>query len=589
MPSMTPSVAIAKFLEAAGTEFFFGVVGHGDWALLDALANTRIRGVRARCEDHAVHMADVYWRTKRRPPPAVVVATGGPGATNMVPALAEAYYSSVALVAVVGAGPSQWFDRGGIQEAYRTGPEEWVSLVKPVTKRALLVNRPDTTLEMFVRAYKEAITGRPGPVVVQIPFDIQATPIDLREVPDPRAWTRVHPPAPAPEAVEEAAALLAAARRPLVIVSTGIHNAGAWRELEEFAATFGIPVCTTLAGKGAFPEDHPCYVGVPGRFGDEHSVRAARSADVLLSIGNRFTDLTTAGWTIYDIPRTTRLIQVDVDPGEIARVYPIEVGMLADARLALRALTDALRARGHDRARNAAWLAEIAGWRREWIEKTAPLREKEGPPLDYGPLLDEASRAIADVDPETSVLFDTGQILCYAPSFFRASSRFVHTNNGHFIRMGWSVPGVLGARLANPDHPAIAFVGDGSFMMTGTAVATAVEYALPVVWVVMNNRSLVFERRMDKVYGRHIFCDYRIEATGELWNPDLVRMAESMGARGLRLGRRSDVRAVITEALRTPGPVVVDVEMDVASPVYNPTSFAYADHFGLRGLESPPF
>jgi acetolactate synthase-1/2/3 large subunit len=148
---------------------------------------------------------------------------------------------------------------------------------------------------------------------------------------------------------------------------------------------------------------------------------------------------------------------------------------------------------------------------------------------------------------------------------------------------------VLGARLANPDHPAIAFVGDGSFMMTGTAVATAVEYALPVVWVVMNNRSLVFERRMDKVYGRHIFCDYRIEATGELWNPDLVRMAESMGARGLRLGRRSDVRAVITEALRTPGPVVVDVDMDVASPVYNPTSFAYADHFGLRGLESPPF
>jgi acetolactate synthase-1/2/3 large subunit len=372
-------------------------------------------------------------------------------------------------------------------------------------------------------------------------------------------------------------------------VSTGIHNAGAWRELEEFAATSGIPVCTTLAGKGAFPEDHPCYVGVPGRFGDEHSVRAAKNADVLLSLGNRFTDLTTAGWTIYDIPRTTRLIQVDVDPGEIARVYPIEVGMLADARLALRALTDALRARGHDRARNAAWLAEIAGWRREWIEKTAPLREKEGPPLDYGPLLDEASRAIADVDPETSVLFDTGQILCYAPSFFRASSRFVHTNNGHFIRMGWSVPGVLGARLANPDHPAIAFVGDGSFMMTGTAVATAVEYALPVVWVVMNNRSLVFERRMDKFYGRHVFCDSRIEATGELWNPDLVRMAESMGARGLRLGRRSDVRAVLTEALRTPGPVVVDVDMDPASPVYNPTSFAYADHFGLRGLESPPF
>jgi acetolactate synthase I/II/III large subunit len=589
MPSLTPSVAIAKFLEAAGTEFFFGVVGHGDWALLDALSQTRIRGIRARSEDHAVHMADCYWRTKRRPPPAVVIASGGPGATNMVPALAEAYYSSVALVAIVGAGPSQWFDRGGIQEAYRTGPEEWVSLVKPVTKRALMVNRPDTTVEMFLRAYKEAITGRPGPVVVQIPFDIQATAVDVRAIPDPRGWTRVFPPAPAPDGIAEAAELLASARRPLVIASTGIHNAGAWRELRDFAERFTIPVCTTLAGKGAFPEDHPCYVGVPGRFGDEHSVRAAKRADVLLSLGNRFTDLTTAGWTLYDIPRTTKLIQVDVDASEIARVYPVEVGLLADARLALGALGDALAARGHDGASTRAWLAEIEGWRREWVDKTAPLREKEGPPLDYAPLLSEASHAIRDVDPLTSVLFDTGQILCYAPSFFRAASRFIHTNNGHFIRMGWSVPGLIGAKLAHPEHPAIAFTGDGSFMMTGTAVATAVEYGLPVVWVVMNNRSMVFERRMDKFYGQHVFCDYRIERTGEPWNPDFVRMAESMGARGLRLATRKDVRAVVTDALRTPGPVVIDVDMDVASPVYNPVSFAYADHFAMRGLEHPAF
>lgn len=589
MPSMSPSVAIAKFLEAAGCEFFFGVVGHGNWALLDALAGTRLRGIRARCEDHAVHMADCYWRSRRQPPPAVVVASGGPGATNLIPALAEAYYSSVALVALVGAGPSQWFDRGGIQEAYRTAPESWVSLARPVAKRALLVNRPDTTLEMFVRAYKEAVTGRPGPVVVQIPFDIQATPIDVRAIPDPRAWAHVHPPAPAPDAVEEAAALLASARRPLVIASSGVHNARAWDTLRAFADAFDIPVCTTFAGKGAFPEDHPCYAGIPGRFGDEHGVEAARHADVLLSLGNRFTDLTTAGWTIYDIPRATRLIQVDIDPAEIARVYPVAVGMVADARLALSALAQALRARGYTGSGNAAWRAEIDGWRRRWREKTAPARGTEGPPLDYAPLLDEAARAVRDVDPETSVLFDTGQILCYGPSFFQASSRHVHTNNGHFIRMGWSVPGLIGARLANPDHPALAFTGDGSFMMTGTAVATAVEYGLPMAWCVLNNRSMLFERRMEKFYGQHVFCDYRIEKTGELWNPDLVKMAESMGARGMRLERRSEVYRVVTEALHHPGPVVVDVSMDVASPVYNPVSFRYPDSFTERGLDSPPF
>lgn len=589
MPSMTPSNAIAKFLEAAGCEVFFGVVGHGNWAPLDALSRTRMRGIRARCEDHAVHMADCYWRSRRQPPPAVVVATGGPGATNMIPALAEAYYSSVALVALVGAGPSQWFDRGGIQEAYREGPEEWVRLAKPVTKRALMVNRPDTALEMFLRAYKEAITGRPGPVLVQIPFDIQATPTDYREIPDPRAWTRVAPPAPDPAAVEEAADLLASARRPLIIASTGVHNARAWDALRAFAEAFGIPVCTTFAGKGAFPEDHPCYAGIPGRFGDEHSVEAARRADVLLSIGNRFSDLTTAGWTLYDIPRNTRLIQVDIDPAEIARVYPVEVGMIADARLALIALTRALFSRGHAGNRHAAWRGEIDAWRRAWREKMAPVREKEGPPLDYAPLLDEAARAVRDVDPETSVLFDTGQLLCYGPSFFRAASRHVHTNNGHFIRMGWSVPGLVGAKLAHPAHPALAFTGDGSFMMTATAVATAVEYGLPMAWLVLNNRSMVFERRMEKFYGQHVFCDYRIERTGELWNPDLAALAESMGARGMRLERRSDVYRVVTEALRHPGPVVVDVSMDTASAVYNPVSFRYADSFSERGLDQPPF
>lgn len=589
MPSMSPSMAIAKFLEAAGSEFFFGVVGHGNWALLDALAGTSIRGIRTRSEDHAVHMADVYWRSRRRPPPAIVVASGGPGATNLVPALAEAYYSSVALVALVGAGPSQWFDRGGIQEAYRTGPEQWTSVARPVAKRALLVNRPDTALEMLLRAYKEAITGRPGPVVVQVPFDIQATPTDVRAIPDPRAWTRVHPPAPAPEAVEEAAALLAHAERPLIIASTGIHNARAWDALVAFAEAFGIPVATTFAGKGAFPEDHPCYCGVPGRFGDEHSVEAARHADVLLSLGNRFTDLTTAGWTLYDIPRSTRLIQVDVDAAEIARVYPVEVGMVADARLALEALGRALRARNHSGAATAAWRARIAAWRRAWLAKVAPMREREGPPLDYAPLLDEAARAVCDVDPETSVVMDTGQILCYGPSFFRAASRHVHTNNGHFIRMGWSVPGLIGAKLANPDHPALAFTGDGSFMMTGTAVATAVEYGLPMTWLVLNNRSMVFERRMEKFYGQHVFCDYRIEKTGESWNPDLVKMAESMGARGMRLERRSDVHRIVGEALRHHGPVVVDVSMDVNSAVYNPISFRYPDSFGERGLDAPPF
>ncbi len=590
MPPLRVTTAIAKFLERAGTEIFFGYVGHGNWAILDSLANrTGMRGIRARCEDHAVHMADCYWRARRGPPLPVVSVTGGPGAMNIPGALAEAFYSNSAMVVLVGAGPSQWFDRGGIQESYRYGPEEWIQVVKPLCKKALLVHRPDTALEMVVRACKEAVTGRPGPVVVQIPFDVQNTEIEVREVPGPAGWMDFHRPAPDPAGVARAADLLLRAERPLLHVSTGIANAGAWDALRALAEAAGIPVTTTFVGKGAFPEDHPLYVGVPGRFGDEHSCQAAAACDVLLAAGVRFTDLTTAAWSLYEIPSRTRLIHVDIDPGEIGRTYPAEVGIVADARLALEALAEALRAWGCAPRRTRAWLAEIEGWRAAWREKVRPLREADTAPIHYGRLYHEAWQAVREVDPETTVLFDTGQTLCYAPSFFRASSRHIHTNNGHFIRRGWSVPGLIGARLANPGHPAIAFVGDGSFMMTGTAVATAVEYGLPAVWVVLNNRSLQFERRMEKIYGTETFCDYKIERTGEPWNPDFVRFAEALGARGLKVREPQRLRAVLREALRADGPVVVDCDIDVTAEVYNPIPFAYTADFHARGLPKPPF
>lgn len=590
MPSMRTSAAIARFLERAGTEYFFGYVGHGNWALLDALASeTEIKGIRTRCEDHAVHMADCYYRMRRGGPIPVVCTTGGPGATNIVGALAEAFYEDTPMVVLVGAGPSQWFDRGGIQESYRYGPEEWIQIVKPISKKALMVNRPDTTLEMFVRAYKTACTGRPGPVVVQVPFDIQNTETELREIPDPREWALFRTPGPDPHEVACAADLIAASQRPFVIVSTGLLNARAWDELLEFSERFRIPVGTTFAGKGAFPETHPLYVGIPGRFGDGHGVKTARHCDLLLSVGNRFTDLTTAAWTVYDIPRTTKLVHVDLDPEEIARVYPTEVAIVADPRLTLRALTAELDGRGFRGAADGAWLRQIAAWRAEWREEVRDMRESPAFPLHYARLYHEAGSAIRDVDPETSVLVDTGGSLCFAPSFLEVSSRFFATNNDHFIRMGWSVPGLIGAKLANPSHPAIAFVGDGSFMMTGTAIATAVEYDIPGVWVILNNRSLQFERRMSKIYGREVFCDYRIERTGEPWNPDFLKMAEALGADAVTIGSAAEIRPALRSALEAARPVVVNAEIDINVEPYNPAPFAYTADFHDRGLARPPF
>ncbi len=386
-----------------------------------------------------------------------------------------------------------------------------------------------------------------------------------------------------------AADLIMASQRPFALVSSGLLNSRAWGELLEFSEGLQIPVGTTFAGKGAFPEDHPLYVGIPGRFGDEHGVKTAQNCDLLLSIGNRFTDLTTAAWTIYKIPETTKLIHIDLDPEEIARVYPTEVAIVSDPRLALRALIDELAARGFQGAADTSWLRRINTWRAEWLEKVRDMRESDSSPLHYARLYHEAGEAIKEVDPETSILIDTGSSLCFAPSFLKAPSRFISTNNDHFIRMGWSVPGLIGAQLANPSHPAIAFVGDGSFMMTGTAVATAVEYDIPAVWVILNNRSVQFERRMKNIYGKEVFCDYRIEKTGELWNPDFVKMAEALGAETFKLERPEEIRPTLKRALEAGRPAVVVAEIDINIEPYNPIAFAYTADFYDRGLAKPPF
>ena len=574
---MTVARALAALLERMGTQFVFGVNGHGNWALLDALVHeTRVRGVPARAEDQALQMADGYWRMRREAPLAVVVTSVGPGNMNILPALATAFYESVALIVLAGSGSTHWFDRGGIEEAYRYGPEEWIQVVKPVCKKAVLVNRPDTAVDMFLRAYQTAITGRPGPVVLQIPFDIQHTPIDDR-LPDPAPWMRVHPPAPDPAGVAEAAGLLAHAERPLVVVGSGIHNARAWDELQRFAEATGAPVATTATGKGAFPETHRLALGCIGRAGTGHANHAARRADVVVAVGTHFSDFDSGGWTLFDIPAATRLIHLDIDPAELGRAYSTAVALTCDARLGLAALAAAAGVTpGGDRA---AWHAELAATRREWETAVGPQRRSEMAPLHYARICHDAGQVVAALDPELPVFFDTGHLLSFAPPFLGAASRNV-AHCGFYHRMGWSASAIIGASLARGGAPALALIGDGSFLMGGTAVATAVEQDLPLVWVVLNNRSLQIERElMLRLYGREAFCDYRLTRTGELWNPDLCKWAEAMGARATKVQTAAAFAPALRRALEGRAPHVIDVDVSLEVEGYRSIWYSYPRNF----------
>lgn len=587
MPKMRVATAIAKLLEAAGTEYVFGYNGHGNWGLLDAFEyETQVKGIAARSEDHAVHMADGYWRMKRQPPVAVVCTSVGPGNANITSAVANAFFESSALLVLAGAGSTQWYERGGIEEYYRYGPEEWVLTLKPMTKKAVLLSRPDTALEMLVRAYKTAVSERPGPVVVQLPFDVQHTEVEVGELPDLQKWVALSPPGPDPAAIERAADLIAEAERPLVVVGGGVLNARAWDELKELAEGFELPVETTPLGKGSIPEDHPLALGCVGRSGTGQAIRAAQECDVLVAVGTHFSDFDTGGWTLHRIPGPTKLVHIDIDPSEIARVYPTDVAIVSDARLALQALVAALRKRKVRSHR--AWLGQIEAWRREWAAEVAPITNSALSPLHYGRLFHDASEVIQEIDPQTSVLYDTGHALAFGSPFLKANSRFV-AHNGFYHRMGWSAPAAMGAKLANPDHPAIAFIGDGSFMMTGSSLATAVEYDIPIVLVVLNNRSLQLEREiMVRFYGRHAFCDYKLQKTGELWNPDFVKWAEAMGAGTRKVSRPEEVKPAIREALRSGRPFVVDCDINLEIQGYRALWYRYPADFAERGLPNPP-
>jgi len=590
MAKMRVATAIVKFLEKMATEYVFGFNGHGNWALLDAVVHeSKIKSIAARAEDQATHMADGYFRMKRTPPLPVVCTTVGPGNMNICSALANAFYESSAMVVLAGGGPTQWYERGGIEEAYRYGPEEWFQVVRPISKKAVLIHRPDTTLEMLMRAYKVAATGRPGPVVLQIPFDIQHSEIEIKEIPEPAQWVDVFEPGPDPAGIQEAAKLILKSEKPFIAVSSGIHNSLAHEELRGFAEACGIPVGTTFLGKGSFPEDHELSVGTVGRNGTGHGIKAAQNCDVLIAIGTHFSDFDTGAWTLYNIPSQTKLIHIDIDSTEISRVYPTEVGIIADARLALQALKEALNRVGFKKSRVQPWWEQIKAWKGEWEKEVENLKHSPLSPLHYARLCNDSWEVVKEVDPQTSVLFDTGHILSFGGAFFQSTSRFV-SHCGHFHRMGWTAPAILGAKLANPGHPAVAFVGDGGFMMTGTSIATAVEYDLPVVWIIMNNKSLQIEREaMIRFYGRESFCDFKIQKSGELWNPDFVKFANSMGIEGAKISKPEEIKPTLRKALISGKPFVIDAAINLNIEGYRRIWYRFPSDFHMGGLEKPPF
>jgi acetolactate synthase-1/2/3 large subunit len=512
-----------------GVDVVFGYPGGAIMPFYHALPEfPGLRHVLVRHEQAAAHAADGYARASGRP--GVCVATSGPGATNLVTGLATAYMDNSPVVAITGQVSRAMMGRDAFQET------DIVGITLPITKWSVLVERPEDLADVLHEAFRVARSGRPGPVLVDIPKDIQNSRIEYRGAAARADARRPHGlPAGVPD-LAAAARLIEQSERPLILAGHGVILGEAMDELRAFAERSGIPVITTLLGISGFPEDHPLHLGMPGMHGEVHVNRAIQHADLLVAVGMRFDDRVTGNTAGF--ARHAKVIHLELDPSEIGKNVPVDVPLVGDAKALLPRLAAALPARRRD-----AWKAEIHAERRER-------------PADHyrGGLAPEAIlQALHDATGgRVNVVADVGQHQMWVAKLFPYRRPNQHFSSGGLGSMGFAVPAAMGVWLARPDEPVWAISGDGGFQMNMQEIATMRQERLPVKLAIFNNGYLGMVRQWQQ------FFHGRRYSQTPIWSPDYVKLADAYGIPGWRVEASDEIAGAIDAALRTDGPALVE-------------------------------
>lgn len=561
MSSRTGGEIVADALIAERVPYVLGIPGHGDMGVFDAFKDRtdRIETIQVRHEQSAGHIADAYYRVKGEP--LATITSIGPGSANMAMALATAYVDSQAMISITGAVQTYMDGCGVLQEIERQRDADFSSVLRPVTKRGFYPHRVDQVERVMHRAFNSALTGRPGPVHIELPIDVQS---HAAETPDMDAGnhrathTAVRPD---PDGIEQIAALLSKAKRPVILAGGGCIAARAHRELRAVAELLGAPVITTMMGKGVFPEDHPLCAQHTGANGTAVGNHMARSADVILAIGTRFAEQNASSYKhgeSFSIPGTT-LLHIDVDPREIGKNYPTEVGVVSDARTALAELLPALEEYRSSFPDLGDYRAELAREKASW---DAAVR---GRWVEGGLSLTKSLATLRELMPrEGIVIASAGHPQIQAFQEYPAYEPRTWLTPGGYSTMGFTVPAAIGAKLAAPDVPVVGVAGDGDFLMTLQELALAVQLNLNVVYLVMNNAGWTSIRDFQRgLFGedRAFFTEFRGRG-GELQTPDFTAIAQGFGATGIKVESFDQLRPALERALKTEGPVVVEAMQD---------------------------
>lgn len=566
MPATKGAELIAEFLIREQIPYVFGICGHGNVGMLDALYDVqdRITLISPRHEQVAGHMADAYFRVKHRP--VATLTSCGPGSSNLVMALAVAQTDSSALLAITANVPTDQFNRSPFQELNRHNQADFPSVLRPVVKRSF----QPTRVSMLPLALRQAATtmtsGRPGPVNLDVPFNVFQETDDVSLEP---AWDgfNARRSGAAPEDISRAADMLLGAQRPVLFIGHGVTLSEASTELTELAHRLSIPVISSPNGMGCLDMRDDLSLGFIGRNGAYPANQAGRHADLVLAVGARFDDRSSSSWLpgySWNFP-TTQLIHVDVDHAELGRNYTPDLGILADARTFLEQLLREIETRrpsADNRLR--PWREQISQWRSEWHDFVRPNFDIHSSPL-------RPERVVADcraVLPDDAIIsLDSGVHHNWFMQFWDARRPQTMLNTWGFSGMGFGPSGILGAKLAAPDRPCVSISGDGGFIMVPHVLCTAVEYNIPVVWVVWNNFAWGAIRDIQYGYfnGREIgtgFYQGKQGKDGQPYNPDYAALARSCGVDGVTVTRSQDFAGALERAVKLNKPALIDVHVD---------------------------
>ncbi|MFN8035298.1 MAG: acetolactate synthase large subunit [Acidimicrobiia bacterium] len=549
---LTGAQALIKSLEMEGTEVMFGLPGGAILPVYDPLIESSIRHILVRHEQGAGHMAEGYAHVTGRP--GVAMVTSGPAATNIVTPLCNAYMDSTPLVVVTGQVPYAVIGTDAFQEA------DTVGITMPVTKHNWLVTDANDIPDVIREAFHVATTGRPGPVLVDVPKDVSNQQMDWHwpesvDLPGYKPYSKGHP-----KQIKEAARLVNESQRPVIYAGGGILKARAAQTLRQLAELTGAHVVTTLMARGAFPDDHPLCLGMPGMHGNYTAITAMQQADLLITLGARFDDRVTGKVSAF--APDAKIIHADIDPAELGKVRRPDVPIVGDCRLVIEELVKAVRVEQGKKAKPdlSAWDAQIDQWRRDF-----PLRYEQS--QDGGPLKPQfVVECLRDNTPDdTIVTAGVGQHQMWTSQYWKFNHPYTFVNSGGLGTMGFSVPAAIGAKVGMPDRMVWSIDGDGCFQMTAQELVTASAERIPVKVAILNNAYLGMVRQWQELFYEERYSE--VYLSPDL--PDYVKWAEAMGCVGFRVETPEDVVPTIEKANEIDDrPVVVDFRTDYREKVY---------------------